>query len=119
MATSNPLDAFRLDGKVAVVTGSSRGIGRAIAFGLAGVGATVVVNSRNAGDVAAVAIEIASKYSMATPIVADVSRPEDVRRLFTQVMDMYGRIDVLVNNAGISPVYKRAEDVVEAEGTLR
>jgi len=115
MAASSPLDAFRLDGKVAVVTGSSRGIGRAIAFGLAGVGATVVVNSRNAGDVAAVAIEIASKYSMATPIVADISRPEDVRRLFTQVMDMYGHIDVLVNNAGISPVYKRAEDVLEAE----
>lgn len=115
MPTSSPLDAFRLDGKVAVVTGSSRGIGRAIAGGFAGTGARVVVNGRNYEGVQAAADEIRAQGGDVLPVVADVSHAESVDQLFASVMESYGRVDVLVNNAGISPVYKRAEDVLGAE----
>jgi 3-oxoacyl-[acyl-carrier protein] reductase len=92
----------RLAGKVAVVTGASKGIGAAIAEHLAAEGAAVVVNyaaSKHASD--AVVRRITDKGGEAVAVQADLSQPDDVRRLFEQTRAAYGRLDVLVNNAGI------------------
>jgi 3-oxoacyl-[acyl-carrier protein] reductase len=92
----------RLKGKVAVVTGASKGIGAAIAEHLAAEGASVVVNysaSKAAAD--AVVRRIADKGGKAVAIQADVSKPDDIKRLFAQTRETYGKLDVLVNNAGI------------------
>lgn len=94
---------IRLDERVALVTGGSRGIGRAIAVSLATTGATVVVNYRGnqaAADETVAAIESAGGKAVA--IQADVANGEDVDRLFKDVLERFGRIDVLVNNAGIT-----------------
>src|SRR5437870_728587 len=92
----------RLKGKVAVVTGASKGIGAAIAEHLAAEGASVVVNyaSSKAGAEAVVK-RITQKEGKAVAIQADVSKPEDVRRLFAEAKKAFGRLDVLVNNAGV------------------
>ena len=92
----------RLSGKVAVVTGASKGIGAAIARQLAAEGAAVVVNyaSSKAGADKVVAA-IKDKGGKAVAVQADVSKPADVRRLFAEAKQAFGRLDVLVNNAGI------------------
>jgi 3-oxoacyl-[acyl-carrier protein] reductase len=92
----------RLSGKVAVVTGASKGIGAAIARHLATEGAAVVVNyaSSKAGADKVVA-EITGQGGRAVAVQADVSKPADVRRLFAEAKQAFGRLDVLVNNAGI------------------
>src|SRR4051812_45759159 len=92
----------KLDGKVAVVTGASKGIGASIALHLAAEGASVVVNyaSSKAGADRVVA-EIAGKGGRAVAVQADVSRPEDIRRLFAEAKKAFGQVDILVNNAGI------------------
>lgn len=92
-----------LTDRVAIVTGGSRGIGRAIALALAGAGAIVVVNYR--GNTAAAdetLAAIAAIGGKAIAIQADVANAEDVKRLFSEVNAAYGRIDILVNNAGIT-----------------
>jgi 3-oxoacyl-[acyl-carrier protein] reductase len=94
---------IRLDERVALVTGGSRGIGRAIAQSLATTGATVVVNYRGnqaAADETVASIEAAGGKAVA--IQADVANAEDVERLFKEVAERFGRIDILVNNAGIT-----------------
>jgi 3-oxoacyl-[acyl-carrier protein] reductase len=91
-----------LEGKVAVVTGSARNIGRAIALGLAADGATLVVNARSSRDeVEKVAAEIREHGGEATAIMADVSEPARVRAMFDRVAETYGRVDILVNNAAV------------------
>jgi 3-oxoacyl-[acyl-carrier protein] reductase len=92
----------RLKGKVAVVTGASKGIGAAIAEHLAAEGAAVVVNyaSSKAGADAVVK-RIGEKGGKAVAIQSDVSKPEDIKRLFAQTKTAHGKLDVLVNNAGI------------------
>src|SRR5436309_4839366 len=92
----------RLKGKVAVVTGASKGIGAAIAEHFAAEGASVVVNyaSSKAGADAVVR-RITEKGGKAVAVQADVSKPEDIKRLFAQAKAAYGKLDVLVNNAGI------------------
>ncbi len=92
----------RLKGKVAVVTGASKGIGAAIALDFAAEGASVVVNyaSSKAGADRIVS-EITSKDGKAIAVQADVSKPDDVRRLFAEVKKTFGKLDVLVNNAGV------------------
>jgi 3-oxoacyl-[acyl-carrier protein] reductase len=92
----------RLTGKVAVVTGASKGIGAAIAKHLADEGAAVVVNyaSSKAGADRVVA-EITGEGGRAVAVQADVAKPGDVRRLFAEAKKAFGRLDVLVNNAGI------------------
>jgi len=104
-----------LTGKVAIVTGASKGIGAAIAKGLASVGASVVVNyasSREGAD--RVVAEIAGKGGKAIAVAADVSKAADVQRLFEETKNAFGSLDVLVNNAG---VYRFAplEEVTEEE----
>ena len=93
-------EAKALAGRVAVVTGGGRGIGLAIARSLAEDGASVVVSGRDAGRLDAVAKEIDGVGALA--VVADVSRREDVDRLVEATRERFGRIDVLVNNAGIT-----------------
>jgi 3-oxoacyl-[acyl-carrier protein] reductase len=104
-----------LKGKVAIVTGASKGIGAAIAKGLAAEGASVVVNyasSREGAD--RVVAEIAGKGGKAIAVAADVSKAADVQRLFGETKKAFGALDVLVNNAG---VYRFAplEEVTEDE----
>src|SRR4051794_26804774 len=100
-----PAEAFDLTGKVAVVTGGSRGIGRAVAEGLAAAGADLVVASRKLDrcEVAAKEIEAATGRR-ALAVGCHVGRWEDCDRLVDTVYAELGRCDVLVNNAGMSPL---------------
>jgi 3-oxoacyl-[acyl-carrier protein] reductase len=93
-----------LSNKVALVTGSARGIGREIALKLAGVGADIVVNDipAAADSLEAVANEIRALGRQALAVTADVSSPADVARLVETAAGTYGRIDILVNNAGVT-----------------
>jgi 3-oxoacyl-[acyl-carrier protein] reductase len=92
---------FDLSTKVAVVTGSSRGIGAAVAKLLALQGARVVVNHRNsAEDAQRVVAQINSSGGVATLIQADVGQSDEAQRLIKETIDTYGQIDILVNNAG-------------------
>jgi 3-oxoacyl-[acyl-carrier protein] reductase len=92
-----------LQDKVAIVTGASRGIGKAIALSLASEGASVVVNYASSSTAAdAVVAEIAGMGGQAIALQADVSKPEQVDGLIAAVLEKWGRIDVLVNNAGIT-----------------
>ncbi len=92
----------RLAGKVAVVTGASKGIGASIAEYLAADGASVVVNyasSKSGAD--AVVKRITEKGGKAVSVQADVSQPKDISRLFAETKAAYGKLDILVNNAGV------------------
>jgi len=91
-----------LKGKVAVVTGSSKGIGAAIAERLASDGASVVVNySRNAAPAEALVERIHSGGGKAIAVQADLSKPEEIAKLFSETSKAFGRLDILVNNAGV------------------
>jgi 3-oxoacyl-[acyl-carrier protein] reductase len=93
----------RLQGKVAIVTGASRGIGRAIALALATEGAQIVVNYASSSTAADTAVnEIRELGGQAIALPADVSQNEQVEQLFNQTLEKWGRLDVLVNNAGIT-----------------
>src|SRR5882724_7974637 len=105
----------KLSGKVAVVTGASKGLGAEIARQLAAEGASVVVNyssSRSGAD--KVVSDIKSKGSKAIAVQADVSKAPDVQRLFAETKKAFGRLDVLVNNAGVFR-FQPLEEVTEAE----
>jgi 3-oxoacyl-[acyl-carrier protein] reductase len=92
-----------LSGQVALITGASRGIGRATALALAGQGAKVVVNYASSQAAAeAVVSEITAAGGEAIAVAGDVGKPDQVENLVNQVMEKWGRIDVLVNNAGIT-----------------
>ncbi len=91
---------FRLDGQVAVVTGGGRGIGRGIALGLAECGADVVVIARRQADVDAVAEEIEARSQRGLGISADVMEWKQIPAALDQVVDKFGRLDIMVNNAG-------------------
>jgi 3-oxoacyl-[acyl-carrier protein] reductase len=93
-----------LSGKVALVTGSARGIGRAIALKLAGAGADIAVNdiAAAAEPLEGVAVEIRALGRQALAVTADVSSAADVTRMVEAVTAAYGRIDILVNNAGVT-----------------
>ncbi len=90
-----------LEGRVAIVTGASRGIGRAVAASLAEDGASVVVSGRDAARVEMVAKELEALGVPVLAVPGDVSRREDVERVVGRARERFGRIDILVNNAGI------------------
>ena len=91
-----------LQGKVALITGGSRGIGAAVAQTLAAAGAAVAVCARNGEAAAATASAIAAQGGQALGVAADVSRAEDAERLVKACLERFGRLDILVNNAGIT-----------------
>jgi NAD(P)-dependent dehydrogenase (short-subunit alcohol dehydrogenase family) len=96
---------FGLDGRVAIITGSSRGIGRASAEALAQLGAKVVISSRKVGACEAVAHDIRQHGGEASVIPCNVSRKTELETLVTGTLQTYGRIDILVCNAAVNPVY--------------
>jgi 3-hydroxybutyrate dehydrogenase len=104
----------RLENKVALITGAATGIGRAIAFRFAEEGASVVLADYNEEAGRRTAEEVAERGGRATFVQADVSKSEDVRRMVDESVRTYGRLDVLVNNAGISgesaPVHEKPEE---------
>lgn len=104
---------MRLKGKVALITGSTRGIGKAIALGFAKEGADVLVHGRNLEKAKAVAEEVGNLGVKAMAIGGDVSISQDVRRMVEEALGQFERIDILVNNAGLNPFILPAERITE------
>ncbi len=98
-----PAELFDLSGKVALVTGGSRGLGRAIALSYAAAGADVIIASRKLDACQAVAAEVEAMGRRALAFAAHVGRWDEIDRLVDESYDRFGKIDVLVNNAGMSP----------------
>ena len=109
-----PEPSFDLSGKVAIVTGGSRGIGRAIALGLASHGADVVVASRKQADLDIVAAEIRALGRKAAAIATHMRNKEDIDRLVEQTLEQFGKIDTLVNNAGTNPYFGLLMNIEES-----
>ena len=107
------LEQFHLQGKVALVTGGSRGIGRSIALGLADAGSDVVLASRKPPDLEAVAREIAQRGRKALAVAANVRHLPEIESLVAKARDEFGHIDILVNNAGTNPTFGSVFDVEE------
>ncbi|HDQ04127.1 MAG TPA: glucose 1-dehydrogenase [Deltaproteobacteria bacterium] len=99
------LSQFSLEGKVALVTGGSRGIGRASALAMADAGAHVVVSSRKIADLEPVAEEIKAKGVKSLAIAAHNAKIEESQALVERAVKEFGRIDILMNNAGTNPFY--------------
>lgn len=106
-------EQFSLKGQVALVTGASRGIGKAIAVGLAKAGADVALASRKLPDLEAVAQEIRQLGRKALAVAAHVGRMEEIKSLVDRVKGEFGRIDILVNNAATNPTMDQAIDIEE------
>lgn len=104
---------MKLEGKIALVTGGSKGIGSGIAKALGAAGATVVVNYVSSkGDADAVVAHIQAQGGKAISVQADMSKGTDVTRLFDTVKTNYGTLDILVNNAGVA-IFQMLEDLTE------
>jgi NAD(P)-dependent dehydrogenase (short-subunit alcohol dehydrogenase family) len=104
---------FDLRGKISIITGSSRGIGKAIALAFGKAEATVVVAARNVNLLKEVVKEIQATGGDAFYVKCDLTRDEDIFNLVTRTAERYGKIDILVNNAGISPWVKKSEEVTK------
>jgi NAD(P)-dependent dehydrogenase (short-subunit alcohol dehydrogenase family) len=102
---------FSLQGKVAIITGSSRGIGRATAELFAFLGAKVVVSSRKAEACEAVAANIKASGGEASVIPCNITRKTEVENLVSETIKLYGRVDILVCNAAVNPVYGPLSEV--------
>jgi NAD(P)-dependent dehydrogenase (short-subunit alcohol dehydrogenase family) len=107
-------ERFDLSGKVALVTGGSRGLGRSMVLGLAAAGADVVIASRKLDACEAVAREVEALGRAALPVACHVGRWDDLDGLVAAAHDRFGKVDVLVNNAGMSPLYPSPADITEA-----
>lgn len=108
------LDLFKLDGKVALVTGGGQGIGQGYAHALAEAGASVAIVDINPTTAQQVAEEIRKQGRQAIPIIADVTISDDVKRMVDTVVKEWGRLDIGVNNAGCV-LWDKAEDVTEED----
>lgn len=104
---------FDVKGKVVVVTGGSRGLGRGLVQGFAEAGANVAIVSRKLANCESVAREVRQLGVEAFPYGFHVGDWEDCGRMVEAVYDHFGRIDVLINNAGMSPLYRSLEDITE------
>ena len=108
------LDRFSLDGKVAVVTGASSGLGAAFSLGLGQAGADVVLGARRAGKLAATRDAVTGLGRKAIAVTTDVSSPADCQALVDAAMAEFGRVDILVNNAGVSSAAPASRETPEA-----
>ncbi|RXZ79788.1 glucose 1-dehydrogenase [Paenibacillaceae bacterium] len=104
----------RLQGKTAIVTGSTRGIGRAIAEAYAREGANVIISGTNQGLCDSVAAGIRAAGGVAVPIPCDISQLEQIQHLYDRTLEQFGEINIVVNNAGIA-IFKAFVDVTPEE----
>ncbi|MDP1853804.1 MAG: SDR family oxidoreductase [Candidatus Omnitrophota bacterium] len=103
-----------LKGKTAIVTGASRGIGKAIAQTCASLGVNLTIAARGEGSLKETAAEIAKKYKVEVlPVACDVTRLEDLENLVNKTKEKFGKIDILINNAGVSSQYPFHEQPIE------
>lgn len=114
MSEHQVFDRFRLDGKVAVVTGGSRGLGREMVLAFAQAGADVVIASRKFDNCAELA-ELVEQTTgrQALPLALHVAHWDEIEPFVNTIYERFGKVDVLVNNAGLSPLYDRVADVSE------
>ena len=108
------LDAYSLSGKVSVITGGNRGIGRALATALAEAGSDIVLLVRDRDGTTAAVAELEALGVTAMAVTADVTEPEQVQRAVEEVLSRLGQVDVLVNNAGTC-IHRPALEVTEEE----
>jgi len=107
------LNKFSLSGKVAIVTGAARGIGKSIALAFAEAGADIVIDDRKLEDMEEVVSEISKLGRQVLPVAANLRHLEEIDRLVKETMDRFGRIDVLANNVGTNAVFGSVFDVDE------
>ena len=107
------LDMFRLEGRTALVTGASSGLGAAFARGLADAGANVVVTARRKERLESLAAELEAGGRQALPVPCDVTREDQVERLVQTTLERFKRLDVLVNNAGASNVAPAEDEALD------
>src|SRR5205085_23057 len=113
MRAMGSLDLFRLDGRVAIVTGASSGLGVAFARGLAEAGADVVLGARRTVRLAETAALVEAAGRRALTVETDVSDPGACTALVAAAMDAFGRVDVLVNNAGVGTAVPATHETPE------
>src|SRR5687767_1276891 len=115
MAAYDTIEKFRLDGRVSIITGASRGLGRAIAEALAGAGSDVVLTGRQLDTLRPAAAELHARTSRRVlPLAMDIGRTADIQQTVERVVREFGRVDVLVNNAGINQRLPALEYTEEA-----
>ncbi len=108
------LEKFKLDGKVAVITGAAQGIGFATADALSEAGALVVITDMDAAAADAARDSLLKRGRQATSIKLDVTNPREVESVHSQILKAHGKVDILVNNAGIAISFKPAETMDDA-----
>ena len=102
---------MRLDGKVAIITGGSRGIGFETAKVFSKNGATVIITSKNKQQLENASNQLSNVF----PISADITKKEEVKRVIEKTIEKFGKLDILVNNAGIFPKIKKLHEISETE----
>ncbi len=108
------LDKFRLDGKVAIVTGASAGLGVAMAQALAEAGADVAIGARRPEGLQDTENLIKAAGRRAHSVLTDIANPDDCRRLVAETVEQFGRVDILVNNAGIGRAIAASKETMES-----